>query len=46
MSDSLSTVFGAVFLFLLVLIASLAWHFGAWIVKRFDAPNPPPAARD
>ncbi len=36
MANSLSTVFGAVILFLLVLIASLAWHFGAWIIQRFD----------
>ena len=37
MPDSLSTVFGAIVFFLLVLIASLAWHFGAWIIHRFDS---------
>ena len=36
MANSLSTVFGAIVFFLLVLIASLAWHFGAWIIQRFD----------
>lgn len=36
MVSSLSTVFGAIVFFLLVLIASLAWHFGAWIIHRFD----------
>ena len=37
MSNSLSTIFGAIVFFLLVLIASLAWHFGAWIIHRFDS---------
>lgn len=37
MSNSRSTVFGAIVFFLLVLIASLAWHFGAWIIHRFDS---------
>ena len=37
MANSLSTVFGAVVFFLLVLIASLAWHFGAWIIQRFES---------
>lgn len=46
MSDYLSAVFGSIVFALLVLIASLAWHFGAWIVKHFDALNPPPTARD
>lgn len=37
MANSLSTVFGAIVFFLLVLIASLAWHFGAWIIHWFDS---------
>ncbi len=37
MANSLSIIFGAIVFFLLVLIASLAWHFGAWIIQRFDS---------
>lgn len=37
MANSLSTVFGAIVFFLLVLITSLAWHFGAWIIRWFDS---------
>lgn len=34
MSAFLSAVFGSVVFALLVFIASLAWHFAAWLVRR------------
>ena len=35
MSDFLSAVSGSIVFALLVFIGSLAWHFGAWVFRRF-----------